>query len=56
MIYPGRLKLGYSSSLEEAKVVVVFKLREAVVGEYRDYVESCIRVLDPRIDAFEQVA
>ena len=30
----------------------VFKLREAVVGEYRDYVESFVRVLDPRVDGF----
>src|SRR3990172_10240526 len=30
----------------------VFRLREAVVGEYRDYVESFVRVLDPRIDGF----
>ena len=36
----------------------VFKLREAVVKEYRDYVESFVRVLDPRIDEFvrEQLA
>jgi superfamily II DNA/RNA helicase len=30
----------------------VFKLREAVVDEYRDYVESFVRVLDPKIDKF----
>jgi hypothetical protein len=30
----------------------VFRLREHVVGEYRDYVESFVHVLDPRIDAF----
>jgi ATP-dependent helicase YprA (DUF1998 family) len=30
----------------------VFRLRERVVREYRDYVESFVHVLDPRIDAF----
>lgn len=30
----------------------VFKLREAVVGEYKDYVESFVRVLDPLIDGY----
>jgi len=30
----------------------VFKLRDAVVGEYREYVESVVRVLDPRLDDF----
>jgi superfamily II DNA/RNA helicase len=30
----------------------VFNLREHVVGEYRDYVESFIRILDPAIDEF----
>src|SRR5437899_13092349 len=30
----------------------VFALRERVVKEYRDYVESFVRVLDPRIDAY----
>ena len=30
----------------------VFKLRNAVVTEYRSYVESFIRVHDPRIDSF----
>jgi ATP-dependent helicase YprA (DUF1998 family) len=30
----------------------VFRLREHVVQEYRDYVESFVHVLDPRIDAF----
>jgi hypothetical protein len=30
----------------------VFRLREHVVREYRDYVESFVRVLDPRIDQF----
>jgi hypothetical protein len=28
----------------------VFRLREHVVREYRDYVESFVHVLDPRID------
>ena len=30
----------------------VFRLREHVVQEYRDYVESFVHVLDPRIDEF----
>jgi hypothetical protein len=30
----------------------VFSLREHVVQECRDYVESFVRVLDPRIDGF----
>ena len=30
----------------------VFKLRDAVVNEYRDYVESFVRVLDPGVDQF----
>ena len=30
----------------------VFKLRDAVVDEYREYVESFVRVFDSRIDAF----
>jgi len=30
----------------------VFGLRDRVVQEYRDYVESFVRVLDPRIDKF----
>jgi len=30
----------------------VFRLRDAVVGEYREYVESFVRVLDPRLDGF----
>jgi superfamily II DNA/RNA helicase/very-short-patch-repair endonuclease len=30
----------------------VFSLRKHVVQEYRDYVESFVHVLDPRIDAF----
>ena len=30
----------------------VFRLREHVVREYRDYVESFVHVLDPRIDEF----
>src|ERR1700731_2353865 len=30
----------------------VFRLREHVVREYRDYVESFVHVLDPRIDQF----
>ena len=30
----------------------VFKLRDAVVDEYREYVESFVRVLDPRLDDF----
>ena len=30
----------------------VFRLREHVVQEYRDYVESFVHVLDPRIDKF----
>lgn len=30
----------------------VFRLREAVVGEYRNYVESFVHVLDPRIRDF----
>lgn len=30
----------------------VFKLRENVVDEYRDYVESFVRVLDPRVNEF----
>jgi hypothetical protein len=30
----------------------VFRLREHVVQEYRDYVESFVHVLDPRIDGF----
>lgn len=30
----------------------VFKLRDAVVQEYRDYVASFVRVLDPNIDDF----
>lgn len=30
----------------------VFALRDRVVREYRDYVESFVRVLDPRIDEF----
>ena len=30
----------------------IFKLRESVVGEYRDYVESFVNVLDPQVDEF----
>ena len=30
----------------------VFRLREHVVQEYRDYVESFVHVLDPRIDTY----
>src|SRR5579884_402709 len=30
----------------------VFALREKVVGEYRDYVESFVNILDERLDAF----
>jgi ATP-dependent helicase YprA (DUF1998 family) len=30
----------------------VFRQRESVVREYRDYVESFVHVLDPRIDGF----
>ena len=30
----------------------VFRLREHVVQEYRDYVESFVHVLDPRINEF----
>jgi ATP-dependent helicase YprA (DUF1998 family) len=30
----------------------VFRLRDTVVNEYRDYVESSVRVLDPRINEF----
>ena len=30
----------------------VFRLRDHVVQEYRDYVESFVHVLDPRIDDF----
>ena len=30
----------------------VFRLRESVVSEYRDYVQSFVRVLDDRIDEF----
>lgn len=30
----------------------VFQLRESVVQEYKDYVKSFVRVLDPRIDDF----
>jgi hypothetical protein len=30
----------------------VFGLREHVVEEYRDYVESFVHVLDPRINEF----
>lgn len=30
----------------------VFALRDQVVGEYREYVESFVNVLDPRLDAF----
>ena len=30
----------------------VFQLRERVVGEYRDYLESFVHILDPRLDAF----
>jgi ATP-dependent helicase YprA (DUF1998 family) len=30
----------------------VFRLREHVVREYRNYVESFVHVLDPRIDQF----
>jgi hypothetical protein len=29
----------------------VFALRDRVVDEYRDYVESFIHILDPRIEA-----
>ncbi len=31
-----------------------FALRDAVVGEYRDYVESFVHILDPRLDDFVQ--
>ena len=30
----------------------VFRLRESVVSEYRDYVQSFVQVLDPRIDGY----
>ena len=30
----------------------VFRLRESVVSEYRDYVQSFVQVLDPRIDDY----
>ena len=30
----------------------VFKLRDTVVREYRDYVESFVRVFDQRIDEY----
>ena len=30
----------------------VFKLRDRVVGEYRDYVESFVHIYDPRIERF----
>jgi hypothetical protein len=30
----------------------VFQLRERVVGEYRDYLESFVHILDPNLDAF----
>lgn len=30
----------------------VFNLRERVVGEYQDYVESFVNILDPRLDRF----
>ena len=32
----------------------VFRLRESVVSEYRDYVQSFVRVLDDRIDEFHK--
>ena len=30
----------------------VFKLRESVVNEYKDYVESFVRIYDERVDDF----
>src|SRR5689334_17546306 len=30
----------------------VFRLRDEVVGEYREYFESFVNVLDPRLDVF----
>src|SRR5262245_23378840 len=30
----------------------VFQLRDEVVGEYREYFESFVNVLDPRLDAY----
>jgi len=32
----------------------VFKLRESIVDEYKAYVESFVRVLDPRVSEFVQ--
>ena len=32
----------------------VFNLRESVVDEYKAYVESFVRVLDPRVSEFVQ--
>src|SRR5712692_6190211 len=39
-------------ALEQRGGMDAFALRDRVVGEYRDYVESFVRILDPRIDGF----
>ncbi len=30
----------------------VLELRNQIVDEYRDYVESCVNILDERLDSF----
>ena len=45
----------FFSSLLGASLVDVFQLREHVVAQYRDYLTSTIRILDPDIQEFVDV-
>ncbi len=48
----GAGRVGSGSRDSRADGMDVFALRDRVVDEYRDYVESFINILDPGIDAF----
>ena len=51
----GRLQLASlvpQSSGDGLVAFDVFKLRDRVVGEYRDYVESFVHIYDQRIEEF----
>ena len=45
---------GASSNWSFSLIMDVFNLRDSVVDEYKAYVESFVRVLDPRVSNFVQ--
>ena len=45
-------KLILRDKIEEKKALDIFKLRDEVIGDYRNYIESFLEIKDPKIEQF----